>query len=68
LEKLTHSLTEDMAPLLPPGIKFHEDDAVAAFESIWTTLITKIKGDPWKQTDRAIEELREKKYPTLLRR
>jgi predicted nucleotidyltransferase component of viral defense system len=68
LEKLTHSLTEDMAPLLPPGIKFHEDDAVAAFESIWNILITRINGDPWKQTDRAIEELREKKYPTLLRR
>jgi predicted nucleotidyltransferase component of viral defense system len=68
LEKLTHSLTEDIGPLLPPGIKFHGDDAVAAFESIWTILITRIKGDPWKQTDRAIEELRKKKYPTLLRR
>lgn len=68
LEKLTHSLTEDIGPLLPPGIKFHEDDAVAAFESIWTILITRIKGDPWKQTDRAIEELRKNKYPTLLRR
>ena len=68
LEKLTHSLTEDIGPLLPPGIKFHEHDAVAAFESIWTILITRIKGDSWKQTDRAIEELRKKKYPTLLRR
>ena len=68
LEKLTHSLTEDMAPLLPPGISFHENDAVAAFESIWTTLITKIKGDPWKQTDRALKELRQKKYPDLLRK
>jgi predicted nucleotidyltransferase component of viral defense system len=68
LEKLTHSLTEDIGPLLPPGIKFHEHDAMAAFESIWTILISRIKGDPWKQTDRAIEELRKKKYPTLLRR
>jgi predicted nucleotidyltransferase component of viral defense system len=68
LEKLTRSLTEDIAPLLPPGVHFHEDDAVAAFESIWTTLITKIKGDTWKQTDRAIEELRQKKYPGLLTR
>jgi predicted nucleotidyltransferase component of viral defense system len=66
LEKLTRSLTEDIAPLLPPGVHFHEDDAVAAFESIWTTLIARIKGDPWKQTERAIEELRQKKYPTLL--
>jgi predicted nucleotidyltransferase component of viral defense system len=68
LEKLTHSLTEDIAPLLPPGLNFHEDDAVAAFESIWTTLIAKIKGDPWKQTDRAIQELRQKRYPRLLNR
>jgi predicted nucleotidyltransferase component of viral defense system len=66
LEKLTRSLTEDIEPLLPPGIHFHEDDAVAAFESIWNSLITRIKGDPWKQTDRAIEEIRHKKYPSLL--
>ena len=68
LEKLTRSLTEDIAPLLPPGIHFHEDDAVAAFESIWTTLIARMKGDPWKQTERAIEELRQKMYPGLLLR
>ena len=68
LEKLMRSLTEDIAPLLPPGIHFHEDDAVAAFESIWTTLIARMKGDPWKQTERAIEELREKKHPNLLSR
>jgi predicted nucleotidyltransferase component of viral defense system len=68
LEKLTRSLTEDIAPLLPTGIHFDEDDAVAAFESIWTTLIAKMKGDPWKQTARAIEELRRKKYYALLRR
>ena len=68
LEKLTRSLTEDIAQLLPPGIRFHEDDAVAAFESIWTTLIARMKGDPWKQTERAIEELRQKKYPSLLYR
>ena len=67
-EKLTRNLTEDIAPLLPPGIHFHEDDAVAAFESIWTTLIARMKGDPWKQTERAIEELREKKHPNLLSR
>jgi predicted nucleotidyltransferase component of viral defense system len=66
LEKLTRSLAEDIAPLLPPGVHFHEDDAVTAFESIWTTLIARIKGEPWKQTDRAIEELRQKKFPSLL--
>ena len=66
LEKLTRSLTEDIAPLLPPGIHFHEDEAVAAFESIWATLIGRMKGDPWRQTERAIDELRQKKYPSLL--
>jgi hypothetical protein len=25
-----------------------------------------MKGEPWKQTDRAIEELRQMKYPGLL--
>jgi predicted nucleotidyltransferase component of viral defense system len=66
LEKLTRSLTEDIAPLLPPGIHFHADDAVSAFGNIWTTLIARMKGDPWKQTDRAIEELRLKRFPNLL--
>jgi hypothetical protein len=61
------SLTEDIAPLLRPGVHFVEDDAVDAFESIWTTLIARIKCDPWKQTERAIEELRQKKFPSLLR-
>jgi hypothetical protein len=41
-------------------------DAIDAFETVWTELIVKIKGDAWKLTDKAIEELRQKKYPTLL--
>ena len=41
LEKLTKSLTEDIGPLLPTGVRFNDDDA--------------------------IEELRQKKYPNLLR-
>ena len=32
LEKLTRSLTEDIAPLLPAGVRFNEDDAKQAFE------------------------------------
>jgi predicted nucleotidyltransferase component of viral defense system len=67
LERLTHSLTEDIGPLLPAGIRFNEDDAIAAFERIWNGLIAKMKGDPWKQTDRAIQELRQRKYHDLLR-
>ncbi len=54
LEKLTHSLTEDIAPLLPAGIRFNDDDAILAFERVWTELITHIKGDAWKSTDEAL--------------
>ena len=67
LEKLTRSLTDDVAPLLPVGVRFSEDDALRAFENVWRELIVLIKGDAWKLTDKAIEELRAKKYPSLLR-
>jgi predicted nucleotidyltransferase component of viral defense system len=67
LEKLTRSLTEDIAPLLPAGIRFNDEDALQAFERVWKELVTRIKGDAWKLTDKAIGELREKKYPDLLR-
>jgi predicted nucleotidyltransferase component of viral defense system len=68
LEKLTRSLTEDIAPLLPVGVHFTEDDALHAFERVWTELIIRIKGDAWKLTDQALEELRAKKYSGLLGR
>lgn len=67
LEKLTRSLTEDIAPLLPASIRFNDEDALQAFERVWKELVTRIKGDAWKLTDKAIGELREKKYPDLLR-
>ncbi|MCL1926292.1 MAG: nucleotidyl transferase AbiEii/AbiGii toxin family protein [Syntrophorhabdaceae bacterium] len=66
LEKLTRSLTEDVAPLLPAGIKFDDGDAIRAFERIWKELVVRIKGNAWKLTDTVIEELRQKKYPGLL--
>jgi hypothetical protein len=66
LEKLTRSLTEDVDPLLPAGVRFSENDAIEAFGRIWKELVLRIKGDAWKLTDKAIEELREKKYPKLL--
>ena len=37
------SLTVDIEPLLPVGVRFREDDAVAALENIWITLIARIK-------------------------
>lgn len=67
LEKLTRSLTEDIDPLLPAGVRFSEDDALEAFGKVWKELVVRIKGDAWKLTDKAVEELREKKYPNLLR-
>lgn len=68
LEKLTRSLTEDIAPLLPAGVRFNDDDAMQAFERVWNELIARIKGDAWKLTGKVIEELRTKKYPGLLSR
>lgn len=67
LEKLTRSLTEDIAPLLPAGIRFDEADALRAFERVWTELVARLKGDPWKSTDKVVAALREKGYPALLR-
>jgi predicted nucleotidyltransferase component of viral defense system len=67
LEKLSRSLTEDIAPLLPVGVRFNDNDALQAFEQVWTELIACIKGDAWKLTDKAIEDLRQNKYPGLLR-
>ncbi len=66
LEKLTRNLTEDIAPLLASGSRFNEEDAIDAFEAIWSTLIAKLQGEAWKLTQEAISELR-KKYPALLR-
>jgi predicted nucleotidyltransferase component of viral defense system len=67
LEKLTRSLTEDIAPLLPAGIRFNDDDALQAFERVWMELINRIKGDAWKLTGTALEELRAKNSNFLLR-
>jgi predicted nucleotidyltransferase component of viral defense system len=66
LEKLARSLTEDIAPLLPAGVPFEDHDAARAFEQVWTQLIARIKGDPWKMTGAVISELRKARYPDLL--
>jgi predicted nucleotidyltransferase component of viral defense system len=67
LDKLTGSLTEDIGPLLPAGVRFNDDDAIEAFGRVWTQLIARIQGEPWKLSEKAIEELRQKKYPDLMR-
>lgn len=66
LQKLTRSLTEDIAPLLPAGIEFTDVHAVDAFNRVWTQLISRIKGEAWKSSAEAITELRSKKHPRLL--
>lgn len=66
LEKLTRSLTEDITPLLPAGIRFGEADAIHAFERIWIELISRIGGEGWKLAEPVLEELRVKRFPGLL--
>jgi predicted nucleotidyltransferase component of viral defense system len=66
LEKLTRSLTEDVAPMLPAGVRWTNEDAIRAFERVWTELIARISGDGWKLSGEVTAELRAKRYPTLL--
>lgn len=66
LEKLTRSLTDDIAPLLPAGVRFNDNDAIDAFGRVWSELVVRLKGDAWKLTDKVVAELRERGYPTLL--
>ncbi len=66
LQKLTTSLVEDIAPLLPVGVRYDESEAVEAFNGIWARLVTKLKGEPWKASDEAVAELRLKRFPGVL--
>lgn len=66
LEKLARSLTEDIAPLLPAGVRFNDDDAIDAFGRVWSELVVRLKGEAWKLTDKVVAELRAKEYPALL--
>ena len=67
LQKLTRSLTEDIAPLLPAGVRFDDVDALRAFERVWIELVSRLRGDAWKSTGEVVAELRKRGYPTLLR-
>ena len=66
LQKLTRSLTEDVTPLLPAGIRFDDAAALHAFERVWVDLVSHLRGDPWKSSRAAVAELRNQRYPTLL--
>lgn len=40
--------------------------SIEALSRVWKGLIIRIVGGAWKLTEKAVEELREKKYPKLL--
>jgi hypothetical protein len=48
----TRSLTEDVTPLLPAGIRSGEADAIQTLERVWIDLIARIVGEAWKLTGR----------------
>ncbi|MGE0528965.1 MAG: nucleotidyl transferase AbiEii/AbiGii toxin family protein [Bdellovibrionales bacterium] len=66
LNKLTRSLTEDIAPLLPAGVNFVDDAAIMAFGRVWGDLIARIPGESWKSSKTVIEAIRKAKIPALL--
>lgn len=66
LKKLERSLTEDIAPLLPAGVRFDDQAAVTAFGRIWGDLIARLPGESWKSSRAAIEAIRKTKIPSLL--
>jgi len=65
LKKLTRSLTEDIEPLLPVGVRFDETVAIDAFNDVWSTLIARLRGGAWRLTADVVAQLRTK-YPRLL--
>ena len=67
LKKLNHSLTADIAPLLPAGVIFDDDAAITAFGRVWTGLIARIPGESWKSSKTVIETVRKAKIPALLK-
>jgi predicted nucleotidyltransferase component of viral defense system len=67
LQKLERSLTEDIEPLLPAGVRFDEQEALRAFAMVWAELIVHIQGEAWKLSAKIIDDLRKKHFPSLLR-
>lgn len=65
LKKLTRSLTEDIEPLLPVGVRFDDSVAVEAFNGVWRRLIAGIGGSPWKLSEDVVGEIR-RMHPNLL--
>ena len=57
LKKLTRSLTEDIEPLLPVGVRFDEVVAIEAFNRVWQQLVARMQGDAWRLSTEVIEQL-----------
>lgn len=66
LKKLNRSLVEDVAPLLPAGVSFSDEEAMVAFGRVWHELIKRIPGEPWKSTQPVIEKIRQLGWPNFL--
>jgi hypothetical protein len=67
LERLEFSLTEDILPMLPVGITFDDNAAIAAFGRVWTELVPLFRGESWKLSGNYIKAIRNQKYPDFLR-
>ena len=67
LKKLGSNLADDVGPLLPAGTKYDHRDAIAAFNNVWTELIPRLEGAPWKLSEETIAKIRDKREPDLLR-
>ena len=66
LKKLTRSLTEDIEPLLPVGVRFDQAVAIEAFNGVWRQLIARMRGDAWRLSTEVIEQLRRRHIGLLL--
>lgn len=66
LGKLNRSLSEDVSPLLPTGVSFTEDNAIAAFGRVWKELINRLPGEPWSSSKPVIDAIRKSKFPNFL--
>jgi len=66
LQKLSRSLTEDIASLLPTSILFTDEKAIVAFNRIWKVLIQAMRGASWKSTPTVVEKIRQTSIPNLL--
>jgi predicted nucleotidyltransferase component of viral defense system len=66
LGKLARSLTEDIAPLLAPGIVYGDREALDAFAQVWFSLVAGLPGEPWGKSAAVVEEFRASSIPGLL--